>query len=367
MCAIVFREHPPGPVIWKNRGLVESLLPAAAHWLEHGGFGEEWRAQALWEHRVARAMSLRAGVFAEFLADVGDLVRCVHLALEGADPVIASLQSPPTFEGALLEARAARLLVEAGLPFCFVPEPNDARSHDIHVPASEGAFNLEVKGVLLADRVAVARELSHWAITNLPLRDLGVAMEFLWNGPEVDELDLGGTIPWETIRGLGSKARPILEAALREPIEDARRLRLAGLGSVLLRPLSQEEVTEGRVCWIQYTLEPSTPHRLRRALSRATKQLPTDVPGVILLATNPNLYDDATCTAAVEEWFHGPDSSKRRHVVAVLVLLTAHLNEGVIERPVVIRNPDTWGPVPAFLSRLGPRAITAEPEPERAR
>lgn len=153
-------------------------------------FDEAWlREQVDAAHHVARAMSWPYPYVILTLAEVADLVLGVRAAEAGVESLVKRLRVHEQYVGASFEARVARWLARARLPFRFASSTGP-RAADIAVTGAL-PFGIEVKHVANAVRSNVEASLtdlvsSHIAFARSDVRHV----RFEWTGSEVQQTPL---------------------------------------------------------------------------------------------------------------------------------------------------------------------------------
>lgn len=176
------------PTTWKYRDQLVAL--DAQH--GRGGawvaaidsvFDEVWLAeQRDGLHEVVRAMSWPYAHCTRTLAEVADLIVAISAAADGSSSTIQRLRVHEQNLGTQFEARVARMVGSAGLPFRFGRSAG-AKAADIAV-GGELPFGIEVKHIADADRSSIEESLSSMVWRScFGLR--GCRVWFHWWGDEV--------------------------------------------------------------------------------------------------------------------------------------------------------------------------------------
>jgi hypothetical protein len=299
-------------------------------------FDEAWlREQRDALHSVAIAMSRPWPIAVLRLAEVADLILAVRDAESGAESILKRLRVHEQYVGACFEARVARWLARAGLPFRFTASSSGRRGADISVGGAM-PFGVEVKHVASAERSKIEETLSDLISPDIFLarRDAS-RFRFDWSGPEVQETPLPELMP-DRLYAMAAR----VEAAVRERFRTAVagesvEIVVDGIGTVFIsldapadRTSIGIESVGGDGC--------RNALRLAKQVHDAAAQLDPSMPGLVALGAPPLVMDAEHAAVHVREVLTDAGGDLP-HVAGAIVL--GAMPDGNTEQTIPIANP----------------------------
>lgn len=306
-------------------------------------------------HEVVRAMSWPYAYCTRALAEVADLVLAIRAAADGAGPALQRLRVHEQYLGTQFEARVARMVGTAGLPFRF-GRSSGQKAADIAV-GGELPFGIEVKHIADADRSKIEETLTSlvWPACFV-LR--GCRVWFHWWGDEVQETDLRELTMPRLHQMAGRMVAALKHRIAEGPIVTSATVAVHGLGHIVIArvaPDAEPKVGESIVGGDTVKDERRNPYRLAKAIYPASEQLDPSVPGLVVLCVEAGVLLPELAIASVNSVWADAEA-KMRHVAGAVLLVTTSGLEGVVEETWAIPNPHASVP----LARL-PLAIAAGP------
>ena len=349
------------PETWKYRdqlAVLDAQYGRGGAWVAaiDSVFDQAWlREQHDGLHEVVRAMSWPYPVCTRTLADVADLILAIKTAKDGAGPALQRLRVHEQYLGTQFEARVARMVTTASLPFQF-GRSSGQKAADIAV-AGELPFEIEVKHITDADRSKIEETLTSlvWPACFV-LR--GCRVWFHWWGDEVQETDLRElTVP--RLHRMAARMVDALKARLAEgPIVTSATVAVPGLGHLVIDrvgPDAEPKVGESIVGGDTVKDDRRNPYRLAKAIHPASEQLDPSLPGLVVLCVEAGVLLPELAIESVNSVWADADEKMRHVAGAVLLVVTSGL-DGVVEETWAIPNPTAS----VALARL-PLAIAAGP------
>jgi hypothetical protein len=273
-------------------------------------FDEAWlREQVDAVHHVARAMSWPLPHAILALAEVADLVLAVRAAESGADSVLKRLRVHEQYVGASYEARVARWLYRAPLPFQYASSTGP-RAADIAV-GGPTPFGIEVKHVAKAERSQVERQLTFLISPSLWFaRDDVSRFGFHWSGPEVQKTPLP-ELTGERLHEIARRVEATVHAQLESAAPgDSLEIAIEGVGTAVV---SLDAPPDRQSFQIEtYGDGERDALRLAKQLHEAAAQIDPSMPGIVVLAASSDVVSvehaavhiDEVLSSAGGEWGH---------------------------------------------------------------
>lgn len=337
------------PERWEHRHRlveIDTRYGMSGAWVKAigGVFDDAWlREQVDAAHYVARAMSWPYPYAILALAEVADLVLAVRAAESGAESVLKRLRVHEQYAGACFEARVARWLAAARLPFRFA-RSTGPRAADIAVGGTL-PFGIEVKHVANAERSKIEETLSNLISPDMffARRDAG-RFRFDWSGREVQETPLA-ELTLERLHDMVAR----VHAAVRERLQSAAageslEIPIEDIGTVFVsldapadRTSIGIETYGGDAC--------RNALRLAKQIHHAAEQLEPSMPGIVVLGAAPLVLEAEHAAKHVTELLVSAGGAMD-HVAGAIVVGASP--EGPGEHTIPIRNPHGRVPLDAL-------------------
>lgn len=254
-------------------------------------FDTKWLHQQVdGKHAVMRAMCWPYALAAWTLAEVADLVLAVEAGGPDHTSVLKRLRVHEEYESAVWEARVARMLHRAGLPFALASSKG-ASAADIRVD-SDPSFVVEVKHIKNAFRLRLPQSLSDALSGLLPGRvPCGSLVTFDWSGPlvaairEQDEKEF-----WD----VANRAAAVFVDTMRATTPGtSAEMTVPGIGWIRVSP---NAARDSDAISMATTADASqrNERRLVKCIHVASDQIGSAMPGVVVLCAPASHVDVAT-------------------------------------------------------------------------